>query len=147
MGAAAALMAAAEDPEIVAVIADSSFLSLEHTVAHHLKLFWGLPRFPLADELIFFVEYLAEFRAEDLNLEAAVDRIGDRPLLFIAGGDDQRMPPAVQKQLFESTQNRSSRFVVIEGAGHGAAFRTDPETYRRELLDFLKEVLSKEEDE
>ncbi len=143
MGAAAALLAAAEDPEIVAVIADSSFLSLEHTVAHHLKLFWGLPRFPLADELIFFVEYLAGFRSEDLNLEEAVDRIGGRPLLFIAGGNDQRMPESVQRRLFESSQNPRSRFVVVEGAGHGAAYRIEPETYRREMLGFLEEVLAR----
>jgi pimeloyl-ACP methyl ester carboxylesterase len=143
MGAAAALLAAAEDPEIVAVIADSSFLSLDHTVVHHLSLFWGLPRFPLADELIFFVEYLAEFRSEDLNLEEAVGRIGGRPVLFIAGGNDRRMPVAVQKRLFESAQNPGSRFVVVEGAGHGAAFRTDPETYRREMLSFLEEVLNR----
>jgi fermentation-respiration switch protein FrsA (DUF1100 family) len=143
MGAAAALLAAADDPEIVAVIADSSFLSLDHTVAHHLKLFWGLPKFPLAYELIFFVEYLAGFRSEDLNLEKAVDRIGNRPLLFIAGGNDQRMPVDVQKRLFDSAQNPRSRFVVVEGAGHGAAYRTDPERYRREMLGFLEDVLAK----
>jgi alpha-beta hydrolase superfamily lysophospholipase len=142
MGAAAALLAAAEDTEIVAVIADSSFSSLDHTVAHHLKLFLGLPRFPLGDELIFFVEHLGEFRSEDLNLEEAVKGIGDRPLLFIAGDKDRRMPVEIQKRLFDIAKSPRSRFVVVEGAEHGAAFRTNPERYRQEMLSFLEEALA-----
>jgi pimeloyl-ACP methyl ester carboxylesterase len=96
MGAAASLLAAAESPEVRLVIADSSFLSFEHTVTHHLKLFFGLPRFPLADELIFFIERRAGFQKENFDLEKAVAEIGDRPILFIAGGEDERTPIELQ---------------------------------------------------
>ena len=141
MGAAAALLAAAENPRAETVVADSSFLSLEHTVANHLKLFWGLPRFPLGDELLFFIERQADFQKEDLDVERAVYTIGMRPLLFIAGSEDRRMPVDVQRRLFHAAKSERSRFVVVEGASHGAAYRTNPQAYRHEILRFLEDVL------
>jgi fermentation-respiration switch protein FrsA (DUF1100 family) len=142
MGAAASLLAASENPSVETVIADSSFLSLDHTVTHHLKLIWGLPRFPLGDELLFFVERKGGFRREALNVEAAVQRIGSRPLLFIAGSDDQRMPVEVQRRLYEAAGSEMSRFIVVEGASHGAAFRTNRELYGKAMVDFLERVFA-----
>ena len=55
MGASAALMAAAESPDISAVISDSSFDSMLGTMRHHLKLFLHLPGFPIADEVGYWV--------------------------------------------------------------------------------------------
>jgi alpha-beta hydrolase superfamily lysophospholipase len=146
MGAAASLLAAAEDSNVAAVVADSSFLSLEHTVAHHLKLFWGLPKFPLGYELVFFVEQLAGFKAEDLDMEKAVQQIGRRPILFIAGGGDRRMPVEIQRRLFQAAGSPLSRFVVIEDAGHGGGYRTDPEGYQEAVLGFIEDVLGEPSD-
>ena len=42
LGAASAVLAAADDPEVAGVICDSSFRSLDDTVRHHLQLFRGL---------------------------------------------------------------------------------------------------------
>ncbi|MFQ5790676.1 MAG: alpha/beta hydrolase [Acidobacteriota bacterium] len=137
MGAAAALLAAAEMPGVRSVVADSCFLSLEHTVSHHLKLIFGLPSFPLADEIQFFIERRGGFRGEEFDLERAVRLIGKRPLLFVAGSRDKRMPVELQRRLYRVASDPKSRFVVIEGATHGAAYRTDPEHYQRALLDFL----------
>ena len=49
MGAATALLAAAETPEVAAVISDSSFLSFRDTTDHHVRLFLRLPAFPLIE--------------------------------------------------------------------------------------------------
>ncbi|MCL5671744.1 MAG: hypothetical protein M1423_10710, partial [Acidobacteria bacterium] len=43
MGASASLMAAADSPDIGAVISDSSFLSFRHVIVHHAQLFFHLP--------------------------------------------------------------------------------------------------------
>ena len=140
MGAAAALLAASENRVVETVIADSSFLSLDHTVTHHLKLFWGLPRFPLGDELLFFIERKGGFRREALNVEVAVQKIGSRPLLFVAGSEDRRMPVDVQRRLYRVAESEKSQFLVVEGASHGAAYRTKPELYRKAMIDFLESV-------
>jgi pimeloyl-ACP methyl ester carboxylesterase len=140
MGAAASLLAAAERPEVEAVIADSSFLDLEQVVTAYVELLIGLPRFPLGDMLLFFMERFGGFRKEDLNLAEAVRRIGNRPILFLGGGEDRQVPPDVQQQLYAVAESGLSDLVIIEGAGHGAAFRTQPDAYRQALVDFLSKV-------
>ncbi|RIK74097.1 hypothetical protein DCC62_16010 [candidate division KSB1 bacterium] len=137
MGTAASMLAAAESPEIAGLILDSSFLSFENTIAHHAKLFFGLPRFPLADEIILFTRMLVGFDNEDFDMLIALDKIGDRPLLFIAGDKDERMPLAIQQQLYDHAKSTRKKFVQVAGARHGAAFRTDQALYEKEVLDFL----------
>jgi alpha-beta hydrolase superfamily lysophospholipase len=137
MGAAAALLAARETPEVAAVIADSSFLNVEHTVVHHVKLFFGLPRFPIASELLWFLERRGGFDRRDFDLEAAVAAMGKRPVMIVAGGEDRRMPLPLQRRLFDASSSPKSRFVPFDSAGHGSAFRVATEEYRRALIEFL----------
>jgi pimeloyl-ACP methyl ester carboxylesterase len=138
MGAGAALLAARETPAVVAVVADSPFLNIEHTVVHHVKLIFGLPRFPFASELLWFLEMRGGFDREDFDLEAAAEALGERPLLVIAGSEDDRMPPDLQKRVAEASKSPLSRFVSFAGAGHGAAYRVATEAYQREILSFLE---------
>ena len=137
MGAAASLLAASETEDVAAVIADSSFSSLEHTVVHHLDLILGLPRFPFGTALLFFLEMHGDFDRSEFDLERTVTAIGDRPLLIVAGEDDQRMPAEIQRRLHERTINEHSRFRSFPGATHGAAYRTDTEGYEAMLNEFL----------
>jgi pimeloyl-ACP methyl ester carboxylesterase len=137
MGAGAALLAARETPEVAAVIADSPFLNIEHTVVHHVKLFFGLPRFPFASELLWFLEKRAGFDRSDFDIEAAARALGDRPILVLAGANDERMPPDLQKRVALASKSPLSGFVSFEGAGHGAAYRVATADYEREVLSFL----------
>lgn len=138
MGAGAALLAARETKAVSAVVADSPFLNIEHTVLHHVKLIFGLPRFPFASALLWFLEVRGGFDRKDFDLEAAAAELGDRPLLLIAGGDDDRMPPDLQKRVAEASKSPLSQFVVLEGAGHGAAYRIATTAYQAALLSFLE---------
>jgi len=137
MGAAATVLAAADASEINALIIDSSFLSFEEAIVHHVKLYFGLPRFPLADELIFFTRLKVGFKNEDFDMRRALQKIGDRPMLFIAGEKDVRMPVEDARALAASAQSSHKSLVVIPDATHGAAYRTNPEMYEQAVLDFL----------
>lgn len=137
MGAVAALLAAVQSTEIAAVIADSPFSSIEFTVVHHLKLLFGLPRFPIGVALLFFLESEGDFDREVFDLERAVTALGDRPVLIVAGEEDERMPAPRQRQLYEASINEHSRFRSFPLAGHGAAYRVDPEGYETMLKEFL----------
>jgi len=140
MGAAAALLAAAEDPAIAGLIIDSSFLSFDETITHHAKLFFNLPKFPVASALILFTKWRVGFKAEDLDLQRAVQKIGDRPILFIAGDEDTRMPPEIAQTLYAASPSSHKNIVIIPQASHGAAFRVDPETCTKAILDCLQKV-------
>ncbi len=138
MGAAAALLAARETPAVEAIVADSPFLNIDHTVAHHVKLFFGLPRFPFASALLWFLEMRGGFDRRDFDLEAAAAALGERPLLVIAGSEDERMPTELQKRVAQASKSPLSRFAKFEGAGHGAAYRVSAEAYGKEVLSFLE---------
>lgn len=138
MGAAAAVLAARDTPDVDAVIADSPFSSIEHTVVHHLHLLFGLPRFPLGTMLLYFLELRGGFDRRDFDLDAAMARLGDRPVLVIAGEKDRRMPPDVQRRLAAESTCPETEFHLVPGAGHGAAYRTAPEAYEQILRGFLR---------
>ncbi len=139
MGTGATMLAAAESPEIAGLILDSSFLSFDHLIAHHAKIWLGLPKFPLVDEIILFTKWRTGFRSEQFDMKLALDKIGDRPLLFIAGGKDVRMPPEISRQLYAHSTSTRKRLVVFEEATHGAAFTLDAARYEKELIGFLTE--------
>ncbi|MFY9610553.1 MAG: alpha/beta hydrolase [Blastocatellia bacterium] len=145
MGAAAALLAAAETPDVAAVIADSSFLSLDDTIDHHVRLFLRLPAFPMANEFKFFLERKAGFDASKLDALDAVRRIGDRPILFIAAANDRRMPPEIARTLFNACASSKKDLLVVDGPGseiHAHAYQARPRVYIERVAQFLDSTLS-----
>lgn len=140
MGATAALLAAAETPDVAAVISDSAFLSFEHTIDHHLELFLHLPSFPIGSELKYFIQKRAGMDGARLNTLEAVKQIGDRPILFIAAAHDKRMPPDIAQQLYQTCSSPKSDLLIVEGPGdnvHGHAFQANQSMYLTRVLDFV----------
>ena len=146
MGAAATLLAAAEaasEPDIIAVVAESSFLSFADTVRHHVALIrlprgLTVPAFPFATLLIKFTAWRMGFRAADFDVRRAVQRI-QRPMLFIGGGRDERMPnETVLEPLYAAAPHPLKRKLVVANATHGHAYDTDPGTYVAAVREFLE---------
>jgi len=145
MGAAADLLAAAEDPDISAIVSDSCFLSIKDTVAHHVKAFLRLPAFPLANELDYLISHRAGFDADALSPLQAVKSLGPRPVLFIGGAHDPRMPPAVADQLYRASSSPRSQILIVDGPEsdiHGHSYYADRELYMRRVSDFLESALA-----
>ena len=144
MGAAAALLATAETPEVAAVISDSSFLSFRDTTDHHVKLLFRVSSFPIAGELRFFIERRAGFDGEKLDALAAVKQIGDRPALFIAGAKDRRMPPDIASRLYEASSSPKRDLLIVDGeetAVHGHAYQAASKVYVERIAQFLDRAL------
>jgi pimeloyl-ACP methyl ester carboxylesterase len=139
MGASSAILAAEQCPGAAAIVSDSSFLSFRETIAHHVGLFFRLPAFPIANLIVAITEWRAGFDADDGDVEAAVRKI-DLPILFIAGGADRRMPPALAERLMEASRNPVKKLLFVPGAGHGEAFTRDRDTYLNSVYEFLKEL-------
>jgi fermentation-respiration switch protein FrsA (DUF1100 family) len=137
MGAAAALLAAAESPEVAAVISDSSFSSLRATAQHHWKLFFHLPSFPIANEVTYWIAWRGGFRPSDFDLEKAVAQIGNRPILFVALEDDRRMPPSIARDLYSHATSPDKALLVLPGRRHGEGFNQAREQYENAVKQFL----------
>jgi dipeptidyl aminopeptidase/acylaminoacyl peptidase len=144
MGAAASLLAAAETPQVDAVIADSSFLSLGDTIDHHIRLLTRLPAFPLGSEVRTLLRWRNDIDVASVDALDATRRLGDRPAMFIAGAHDPRMPAEIARTLYRASTSSKSRVMIAEGPDddiHGHAYDVDPERYIREISDFLKNAL------
>jgi len=140
MGAAAALLAAADSPDIAALISDSSFLSFGDTVRHHFRLFLHLPSFPVADEVVYWVAWRGNFRPSDFDLGKAVERIGNRPILFIGVEDDRRMPPSIARALYGMAASPQKALLVLPGHRHGEGFNQATPQYEKAVTEFLSQL-------
>ena len=139
MGASSAILAAKQCPGFAAIISDSSFLSFRDTVAHHLGLIFRLPSFPIANLIVAITGYRMGFDPDDGDVEAAV-RSMKTPVLFIAGGRDRRMPPALAEKMLKESPSAVKDILLIPGARHGEAFATDRATYLNSVYGFLERV-------
>lgn len=102
MGAVSVLLAAEERPDVRAVIAEAPFDSYRDTVAHHARLYYGLPRWlPLTRLAIAAAEMRAGFDADDVDTVRAARRLA-APLLLIVDGGDERMPEPVVRRIFDA---------------------------------------------
>jgi fermentation-respiration switch protein FrsA (DUF1100 family) len=140
MGAAAALMAAAETPEPAAVVSDSTFLTFDDTVQHHWKLYVGGPAFPITDEVIAWAGLRGHFRPSDFDLRTAVEHINPRPILFVAVEGDKRMPPAIARTLYDLATSSDKMLVVLPGNRHGEGFKSGQDQYEQAVKQFLRKV-------
>lgn len=143
MGAMTALLAAAETPEVAAVISDSSYLNFRDTSDHHINLFMHLPAFPLANEIRALMEWRGKFDGDKLDALDAVRRLGERPAMFIAAANDPRMPPDIAQKLYDTSASDKRQLLVIDGPGsevHGHAYQADPKRYINEVAAFLDSV-------
>ncbi|HUY13042.1 MAG TPA: alpha/beta hydrolase [Terriglobia bacterium] len=140
MGAATALMAAADSSDIAAVISDSSWTTFHELIAHHAKLFMRLPSFPIPDEIEYGIALRGHFWPSDFNLIKAVQKIGTRPILFVAVKNDRRMPPAYAEALYAASSSPEKAIVVVEGKRHGEGFNSGREPYEVAVRKFLDQV-------
>jgi fermentation-respiration switch protein FrsA (DUF1100 family) len=101
--------------------------------------------FPLANELRFFIESRAGFESENLDALAAVKKIGERPVLFIAGARDKRMPPAIAEQLYQASASPKRDLLIVDGVEteiHGHAYQAGPKTYVERIARFIDASLN-----
>ncbi|HEY2930902.1 MAG TPA: alpha/beta hydrolase [Acidobacteriota bacterium] len=138
MGAASAMLAAAEDPTVDAVICDSTFLSFRETVDHHFRLFFRLPTWPIADEIAALIQWRGDFDGDAVDIVEANRKLGARPVLFVAQSEDRRMPADYARQLYRESAGRVKRLLILNGRRHGRAYRDHEQEYQKAVIEFLE---------
>jgi len=136
MGAAVALSATPDLPQIRAVIAESPFSSYNKVVTRFAKHFYGIPGFIVPLTYI-FVRFRLGYDPEKCSPLYHVGRISPRPVFIIQGGSDSRMPPSEGKSLYEKAGEPKEIWIVPD-ADHGEAQEIASEEYQRKILAFYK---------
>ncbi|MSQ14561.1 MAG: alpha/beta fold hydrolase [Dehalococcoidia bacterium] len=137
MGASIAVLAAAREEGIKAVVADSPFRSVSDLLYHSFEAIFGLPRFPFERIAVFMVERQTGLPINAIASIHEVAKISPRPLLLIHGSDDSLIPSEESLELFASA-GEPKELWIVEGAGHGEAFFVDRAQYEEKVLGFFK---------
>ncbi len=141
MGAANALLASAEQRDIGAVIAESSFYSVRETLRSDLSRMFRLSVTPFA----WLVESITELRLgislADLHVGEAARKIVDCPVFLVGGTADVRMPLRNNERLLNDIPGTAKETWVVEGAGHADIWKSVKEEYKHRVIRFLNRHL------
>ncbi len=138
MGAATALLGAAETDQISGVVADSSYSDVESVLKAQLEK-RDIPDF--VAPLIMLGAKL--FYGVDFNLVSPLKALKDIavPVFIIHGGKDDTVPVDEAFELKSALQNPDSEFWVVPEAEHTDAYFARPQEYVSKLLSFFGVVL------
>ena len=143
LGAGAAILAAANDPHVSAVVADSAWTDQDLQLSRLSFLPLGAFRVPLPP---YGIAAVNAFVAADVARARPLDAIGaisPRPVLLIHSADDDNATTPVEgaRKLFAAAGEPKDLWVAPRG-GHVGAINAFPEEYRARVLAFLKGALS-----
>jgi len=138
MGAATAIMAASQDAEITAVIADSPYADLKSYLEKNLSVWTNLPAIPFNQSILLIVPPLTGVDIEKVSPVRAVRQLDSRPLLLIHGEADVDVPIENSELLQQAYP--AAVLVRVPYARHVKSFATDEERYLQEVILFLDTI-------
>lgn len=139
MGAAIAIMAAARDPRVEVVVADSPFAAqrnpINRRLRQRLKLKWsGRPVMFIAD---YVQRWLLGYRFRDVEPLREVGALGNRPILLIHGMADSVIDYQDSVMLYQAAPGPRELWLV-ERVEHCGAYFADRPAYVERIISFLQ---------
>jgi len=145
MGASIALQAAATEPRVAGVAAESPFSDIREAAYDYAGFHWspwlGRTFFrPAVVAGLYAAEREGGFSASEISPVHAV-RERDFPILLIADGLDTTLPLRHAQLIHDSATGPRQLWVVPKSA-HASALGTAPEEYQRRVLEFFAGIKS-----
>ena len=135
MGAAVAILVAATDSSIRAVVADSSFLGMREVVGHAFTRF-RLPPLPMLGLTDTVNRWRYGYRFAAVRPLDVVRRVSPRPILLIHGEDDRIVPVEHARHLYD-VAGESKELWITAGTPHCGTYFDNREHYVRKVSDFF----------
>ena len=139
LGAVAAILAAAETPEIKGVVAEIPFKDLPSAIAHSFEHEVGLPRFPFAPVSKFICELRLGVDLDSVAPVKVIGKISPRPVFLIDNLEDDLFPSNSVEVLYEAAREPKVLW-QIPGARHGGGWEMAREEYKRRVLAFWRKT-------
>jgi pimeloyl-ACP methyl ester carboxylesterase len=142
LGAGVVLLAAAREPALVAIVADSAWAD-EHPQLDRMSNVplgrFSLPVLPYEPAL---VDALIGARLEATSPSAAIGKIGPRAVFLIHSADDRNTttPLTGEVRLYAAAGQPKQQWIVPSG-GHAGALAAHPAEYQQRVLAFLAQYL------
>ena len=141
MGGATAIMAAAEIPELKAVVSESAFRNVDSAIATSFEHFIHLPAFPFAPITVFIIEQRLGINTDQIVPEDVVESISPRPVFIIHGQKDKTIRPEDGEALYAAAQKPKEDLWLIPGAGHAEGAEIALQEYGQRVVDFFDRYL------
>jgi dipeptidyl aminopeptidase/acylaminoacyl peptidase len=145
LGGATALMAAAEMPEIRAVVASSPYSSLLDVVGDRARTDFRLPARPTADLVLFFTNRLSGEDLYTVDPLAAAQQVAPRPMWIIHGELDRTTPVSSTERIVAALGGADAPNLdvwIVPGVGHSDFRYYNNGPFQARLLDFLDTALA-----
>ncbi|GBC90586.1 Monoacylglycerol lipase [bacterium HR14] len=143
MGAAAALLAAAEDTRIRAVVADSAYARLSDAIEDWWRGSMGNGAALLLKPSQWIGTLLTRRSPQQVAPEEVVAQIAPRPLLIIHGTHDRLITPRHAQRLFERA-GEPKRLWWAEGCEHVQARFERPDEFYPLVVEFMLNAIKTE---
>jgi uncharacterized protein len=131
MGASTVADVASRDRRVSAVVLEGCFTdAVTQTRNEYAK--WG----PIQQIPALLVMRAFGIGAGDLRPVDQVARLSPRPVLLIAGRNDETVPPSMVRELFDAAREPKELWIV-EGAAHGDYAEHAPDEYAKRLVGFF----------
>jgi uncharacterized protein len=141
MGAAACVLAAAEDKELPGLVTDSCWADLVDVIKRKVARRPYMPRF-LTPVVPVMAKILYGIDVEEIKPLQAVTKIAPRPIFFIHGEDDSMVPVDNARMLYHANNNQSNMLWIVPKAKHARAYKAQPEEYINKVTAFFERTLN-----
>lgn len=139
MGASTALLAAADDPDIAGIVADSPFNHLTRYLKENLPVWSHLPNVPFTPLILGILPQLTRIDPDQVDGLSAVDRVYPRPILFIHSTDDHSIPYQNSETMWAKHPDRFE-FWKTSGADHVKSHAVHPKEYEEKVVQFYSRL-------
>jgi alpha-beta hydrolase superfamily lysophospholipase len=140
MGGIVGIRYASQNAQIRAVIADSAFSSVTDTAATSIKFFTGLPAFPFAPAMIFWMERDIGGWASDLDATKWIGHISPRAVFLMQGGADTVVSVESGRKLYDAAGDPKELWFE-PGVGHTQFLAKMPAEFETRVIRFLDRYL------
>ncbi len=137
LGAASAIISAARNPEVKAVVAIAPFASAFDLWFSNSPPF--IPR-PLLYVTLWLTEKRKGIKLADISPEKAIKDIAPRPILLIQGTKDSYIPLSHTRRLLEAA-GKGARLLLLDGANHKSVLLPGVIKKQDLIIDFLRKAL------
>jgi hypothetical protein len=140
MGGAISIQYTAKNPNIAALVADSAFSSMDDTISTSVEHFTGLPPFPFASLIGFWVRESTGLTREEADAKAAIAKISPRPVFLMQGGADTTISPNSGQLLYDAA-GQPKELWFDPALDHAKFFDQRRDEYEKRVVGFIDKYI------
>ena len=140
LGAVIAILVAARDERVRAVVAECPFTTGDAMMTRGIRHYTHLPSFPVAPLAKWIIERRLGGSLDTVHALAAVGALNPRPVFLIADERDAVVGAQETQRVFEAA-GEPKRYWLVPDADHACGWQAAPEEYERRVVAFLRDAL------